>query len=200
MSIHSLFKLIRKNFTAGVVFVLPIWITVLLVKALINVLDDMFSLFPAPLRPATYLAFPGIEIIIALLVLVFVGFLVNNFIGANIIKLSDHLVSKIPVVRTVYQAVKHLTTGIVGDKKIFSQVVQVEFPIKGLHFIGFVTGEDTWRLKPGGERVLKIFIPTTPNPTSGFFCFAPESSVKKMDISVEEAFRLVISAGYANST
>ena len=93
---------------------------------------------------------------------------------------------------------KHLTKGIVGDKKIFSQVVLIEFPIKGLKFIGFVAGSDTFETDQGKQKVLKIFIPTTPNPTSGFFCYAPEDQVEKMKITVDEAFKLIISAGYAN--
>jgi len=200
MSLQRILKIVRNNFTAGVIFIIPIWVTILLIRALINILDDMFSLLPAALQPASYFSFAGAEIILALAMLLIIGFLANNLIGAKFIKMGDGLISKIPVLRTVYQAVKHLTTGIVGDKKIFRHVVLVEFPIKGLNFIGFVTGEDIKGQKPDDEKIYKIFIPTTPNPTSGFFCYASESSVKKMDISVEEAFKLVISAGYTNST
>ena len=111
---------------------------------------------------------------------------------------GEIILSKIPVIRTVYQGVKHLTTGIVGEKKIFSQAVLLEFPIKGLKFIGFVTGEEKSQLTTETAKLLKIFIPTTPNPTSGFFCYVPEDKVEKLNISVDEAFKLIISAGYAN--
>jgi uncharacterized membrane protein len=114
------------------------------------------------------------------------------------VRIGESLLSKIPIVRTVYHGVKHLTKGIVGDKKIFSQVVLIEFPLKGLKFVGFVTGEDILDMGQGKQKVLKIFIPTTPNPTSGFFCYATENQVEKMDLSVDEAFKLIISAGYAN--
>jgi uncharacterized membrane protein len=95
--------------------------------------------------------------------------------------------------------VKHLTTGIVSDKKIFSRAVLIEFPIKGLYFIGFVTGEETQTLPNRGQmKMLKVFIPTTPNPTTGFFCLAPEEEVKPLHLSVDEAFKMIISVGYSN--
>ena len=89
-------------------------------------------------------------------------------------------------------------TGIVGEKKIFSRAVLLEFPIKGFKFIGFITGEETSTLAPHKTKLLKIFIPTTPNPTSGFFCYAPEDKVEQLNMTVDEAFKLIISAGYAN--
>jgi uncharacterized membrane protein len=200
MFIQRFLITVRKNFTAGVIFIIPIWVTILLIRALVNILADMFALLPAVLQPSSYISFAGAEILIALAVLLIVGFLVNNILGAKITEIGDGLISRIPVIRTVYQAVKHLTTGIVGDIKIFRQVVLVEYPIKGLRFIGFVTGEEVGSRKAEGEKVLKIFIPTTPNPTSGFFCYAEESSVSKLDITVEEAFKIVISAGYTDAS
>jgi len=189
---------LRNNFIAGAIVIIPIWVTILLVKALINVMDKTFSLLPSALQPKTYVPFTGIEILIAFVFILLVGFLVNNIIGNKMVVTGEKLLSKIPIVRTIYHGVKHLTKGIVGDKKIFSQVVLIEFPIKGLKFIGFVTGSDTFATDQGKQKVFKIFIPTTPNPTSGFFCYAPEDRVEKMKITVDEAFKLIISAGYAN--
>lgn len=198
MNKKNILKILRNHFIAGAIFIIPIWVTFLLIKALVNVIDRTFSILPSVLQPRSYLPFSGAEIVIAVIFILIVGFLVNNIIGKNLIRIGEKLVSKIPLVRTVYHGVKHLTTGIVGDKKIFSQVVLLEFPIKGLKFIGFVTGEDTLDTGQDQQKVLKIFIPTTPNPTSGYFCYAPEDKVKKMDITVDEAFKLIISAGYAN--
>ena len=198
MNKKNILRILRNNFIAGAIVIIPIWVTILLIKALINVMDKTFSLLPTVLQPKTYVSFIGIEILIAFVLILLLGFLVNNIIGNKMVDIGENLLSKIPIVRTVYHGVKHLTKGIVGDKKIFSEVVLIEFPIKGLKFIGFVTGEDTLNTVQDQQRVLKIFVPTTPNPTSGYFCYAPEDKVEKMDISVDEAFKLIISAGYAN--
>ena len=191
-------KTIRNNFLAGAIVIIPVWVTILLIRALVKVFDQAFSLLPAALQPKTYISFAGIEIIIALVFVFILGILVNNIIGKKLVGYGELILSKIPVVRTIYHGVKHLTTGIIGEKKIFSQAVLLEFPIKGLKFIGFVTGEETSQMTPGNTKLLKIFIPTTPNPTSGFFCYVPEEKVEKLNITVDEAFKLIISAGYAN--
>lgn len=198
MSKNKIFKILRNNFISGAIVIIPVWVTILLIKALINVMDSTFSLLPTALQPKTYVSFAGIEILIAFVFILLIGFLVSNIIGDKMVGIGETLLSKIPIVRTIYQGIKHLTKGIVGDKKIFSEVVLLEFPIKGLKFIGFVTGEDTFETKQDKNKVLKIFIPTTPNPTSGFFCYAAEDQVEKTDWTVDEAFRLIISAGYAN--
>lgn len=194
----NILRILRNNFISGAIVIIPVWVTILLIKALVNVMDKTFSLLPIVLQPKTYVSFTGIEIFIAFVLILLIGFLVNNIIGNKMVHIGENLLSKIPIVRTVYHGVKHLTKGIVGDKKIFSEVVLIEFPIKGLKFIGFVTGKDTLDTGQDQQKVLKIFIPTTPNPTSGYFCYAPEAQVEKMDITVDEAFKLIISAGYAN--
>lgn len=196
---EKLSKIFRKYFITGLIVIIPIWVTVLLIKALVDLISGTFNLIPPVLHPKTYIPFRGIEFIIALLVIILLGVLANNYFGKKFFIIGERMLQKIPVIRTIYQGVKHLTIGIVGEKKIFSKVVLIEFPIKGLHFIGFVTGEDT-HIRPTKEdrKMLKIFVPTTPNPTTGFFCIAPEDEVKPLDISVDEAFKLIISAGYSN--
>ena len=198
MKQKNILKIIRNNFLAGAIIIIPIWITIMLIKALVNVFDSTFALLPDALQPKTYTSFAGTEIIIAFIFIFVVGILANNLIGKKLVNYGELIISKIPFVRTLYQGVKHLTTGIFGEKKIFSQAVLLEFPIKGLKFIGFVTGEETSLVTQNKTRFLKVFIPTTPNPTSGFFCYAPEDTVEKLNISVDEAFKLIISAGYAN--
>ncbi len=194
----NILKILRNNFISGAIIIFPIWVMILLIKALVNVMDSTFSLLPSVLQPKTYVSFTGIEIVIACVFILLMGFLVNNIIGNKMVGIVENFLSKIPIVRTVYYGVKHLTKGILGDKKIFSEVVLLEFPIKGLKFLGFVTGEDTLGKGQNKQKVFKIFIPTTPNPTSGFFCYAAEDQVQKTDLTVDEAFKLIISAGYAN--
>ena len=191
--------MLRNYFITGAIFIIPIWITVALVKALVNLIMNTFSLLPPAYQPRTYIDFPGFELLVALALIFLLGLLTSNILGKKLVAFSESLVAKIPVVKTIYQGIKHLTTGIFSDKKIFQKAVLIEFPIQGMTFIGFITGED-FSISPqnSGQRIYKIFIPTTPNPTSGFFCFAPENQIKPLDLSVDEAFKLIISAGYAD--
>lgn len=199
MLLKKISKIIRKYFVAGMITIIPIWITVLAIMAIVNLIRNTFNLLPSALQPKTYFPYFGVELVIALFLIILVGLIANNFFGKRIIKLGETILAKIPIVKTVYQSVKHLTTGIVSDKKIFSRVVLLEFPIKGLYFIGFVTGEETQILKKCEKRkMLKIFVPTTPNPTTGFFCLAPEEEVKPLNLSVDEAFKMIISVGYSD--
>jgi uncharacterized membrane protein len=192
-------KIIRNYFVAGMITIIPVWITVLAIMAIVNLVTDTFNLLPLALQPSTYFPYFGVELVIALFLIIIVGFITNNFFGKRIIKLGESILAKIPIVKTVYQSVKHLTTGIVSDKKIFSRVVLLEFPIKGILCIGFVTGEDTQLLGSREKRkILKIFVPTTPNPTTGFFCLAPEEKVKPLHLSVDEAFKMIMSVGYSD--
>jgi len=192
-------KIFRKYFITGMIVIIPLWITILLIKAVVNLVNRTLNLIPPVIHPKTYIPFFGIELIIALFLIILVGVLANNYLGKKIFRLGEIIMAKIPVIKTIYQGVKYLTIGIMSDKKIFSQVVLVEFPRKGLFFIGFVTGEEKYLIPNKKDRkMLKIFIPTTPIPTSGFFCMVAENEVKYLDLSVDEAFRLIISAGYSN--
>ena len=191
-------KTVRKYFVTGMIVIIPIWVTILILRAIVNLVQDAFALLPPSIHPRTYISFFGIELVIAVFLILLIGLLASNFFGKKFLKLGEWVLAKIPVIKTVYQGVKHLTVGVLGEKQLFSKVVLLEFPIKGLSFIGFVTGEDTQLIhNRDGKKMLKIFIPTTPNPTSGFFCVAAEEEVTYLDISVDEAFKLIISAGYS---
>jgi uncharacterized membrane protein len=199
MIAQKMLKIIRKYFVTGMIVIIPIWVTILILRAIVHFIQGAFALLPPSLHPHTYISFFGIELVIAVVLILLIGLLASNFFGKKFLKLGELLLARIPVIKTVYQGVKHLTIGILGEKRMFSKVVLLEFPIKGLSFIGFVTGEDT-QLSPKreGKKWLNIFIPTTPNPTSGFFCVAAEKEVTYLDITVDEAFKLIISAGYSN--
>ena len=199
MIAQRIFKIIRKYFVTGMIVIIPIWVTVLILRAAVNLIQNAFALLPPSIHPRTYISFFGIELVIAVVLILLIGLLANNFFGKKFLKLGELVLAKIPVIKTVYQGVKHLTIGVLGEKRMFSKVVLLEFPIKGLSFIGFVTGEDTQLIhNRDGKKMLNIFIPTTPNPTSGYFCIAAEEKVTYLDISVDEAFKLIISAGYSN--
>lgn len=199
MFMRRFIKILRKYFIAGIAFIVPLWVTIFIIRAVINLIDGTFKFIPPVLQPRTYIKFFGVEIVIALLLIILAGMLASNYLGKKFLSLGEILLAKIPIVKTIYQGVKHLTSGILSEKKIFTRVVLLEFPIKGLSFIGFVTGEWT-HFMPGNaaRKMLKVFIPTTPNPTTGFFCIASEDEVKTLEMSVDEAFKLIISAGYAD--
>jgi uncharacterized membrane protein len=198
MIAQNMIKTIRKYFITGMIVIIPIWVTYLILRAVVNLIQDAFGLLPPSIHPRTYISFFGIELVIAVVLILLIGLIASNFFGKKFLKLGEMVLAKIPVIKTVYQGIKHLTIGVLGEKRMFSKVVLLEFPIKGLSFMGFVTGEDTQLIRNSdGKKMLKIFIPTTPNPTSGFFCVAAEEEVTYLDISVDEAFKLIISAGYA---
>lgn len=191
-------KIFKSYFVTGIIVIVPLLVTYIVIRALVNTIGKLFALLPLNLQPQTYIPFFGVEIIIAFILIILIGFLVSNFLGRKFLGLGEKLLAKIPIVKTIYQGVKQLTTGIVSDKKMFSKVVLIQYPVRNLHQIGFVTGEDKHFVKNDtGQKMLKIFIPTTPNPTSGFFCIVPESEVQYLDLTAEEAFRLIISAGAA---
>ncbi len=199
MVLEKFSKILRKYFLTGMIVIIPLWVTILLFRAVVNLIDDTFALVPPVIHPRTYIPFFGIEIVIALIFIILIGLIASNYFGKTFLRLGERLLARIPVIKTVYQGIKHLTIGVFGDKRMFSKVVMLEFPIKGLSFIGFVTGEDTQLIQDKeGKKMLKVFIPTTPNPTSGFFCLAAEDEVRYLDITVDEAFKLIISAGYSN--
>ncbi|MFC2157579.1 DUF502 domain-containing protein [Acidobacteriota bacterium] len=199
MQAKKIVSFFRKYFITGMIVIIPVWVTFVVLKAVATWINDVFILLPPTLQPKTYIPLFGIEIIVILLLILLIGLITSNYVGRKFLQWGELVLAKIPVIKTVYQGVKHLTTGIMSDKKIFSRVVLLEFPIKGLNFIGFVTGEAPNFISDQNQgKVLKIFIPTTPNPTSGFFCLAAEDQVKPLDISVDDAFKVIISAGYAN--
>ena len=191
-------KIFKSYFVTGIIVIVPLLVTYIVIRALVNTIGKLFALLPLNLQPQTYIPFFGVEIIIAFILIILIGFLVSNFLGRKFLGVGEKLLAKIPIVKTIYQGVKQLTTGIVSDKKMFSKVVLIQYPVINLHQIGFVTGEDKHFVKrDDGQKMLKIFIPTTPNPTSGFFCIVPESEVQYLDLTADEAFRLIISAGSA---
>ncbi|MGD2245177.1 MAG: DUF502 domain-containing protein [Candidatus Aminicenantes bacterium] len=200
MLAKKIFKVFKNYFVTGIIVIVPLLVTILVIRALINLVDNLFNLLPPNLQPQTYIPVFGVELIIALVLVIVVGFLVSNFLGKKFLSLWESLLTRIPLVKTIYQGVKQLTSGIFSDKKMFSKVVLIQYPVRNLYVIGFVTGEDKRFIRDSkGKKMLKIFIPTTPNPTSGFFCIVPENEVQYLDITSDEAFRLIISAGSAEA-
>jgi uncharacterized membrane protein len=187
---------LRNYFITGAVLILPLWVTILLIRALMNLVKDAFAWLPPAVHPARFVPVYGIELVIALGVILLVGLTANNIMGKKIIHTGERALNKIPVIKTLYSGIKQLAKGLLSDKSAFSRVVGVQFPIQGLWFIAFVTGEEAVSPVHESGKMYKLFIPTTPNPTSGFFCYAGEETVRPLDLTVDEAFKLIISAGF----
>ena len=187
----------KKYLIAGLLVWLPIWATFVMVKFIISTINNTIDLIPAKYHPDAWLGvqIPGIGLVIVFLLLLITGLLVTNYLGRQLVKAWDQLISTIPLVRTIHSSVKHLTHAVLSpSKQSFSKVLLVEYPRRGTWSIAFQTNDD-FSVSPTGEKTMTIFIPTTPNPTSGFLIIVPESDVQPFDISVEAAIRMVISLG-----
>ena len=196
---------LRKYLISGVLVWLPIWVTLLVIKFLVDVLSKSLLLLPPQYQPDYLLGFhvPGIGVIVTLIVIFLTGILAANFIGRRVFALGDALMARIPLVRTVYTGVKQVTqTVFTPGGQSFRKVLLVEYPCAGVWSIAFQTGEVNkdieGRLK-SQESMVSYFIPTTPNPTSGFLMMAPKSKVVETDMSVDQALKYVISLGVVQS-
>ena len=190
---------IRRYLIAGLLFWLPVWVTLLIVKFVFELLDGSLALLPANYQPEQILGvhIPGIGIILSLMVVFFTGMVVSNFLGKRLVALWEGIVQRIPLVRSIYSAVqKVLDTIFRSDGHAFRKVLLVEYPRNGLWSIAFLTSDGNAEVVGHiGEPMVTIFIPTTPNPTSGFLMMIPQKDVIELQMSVEEALKLVISLG-----
>lgn len=200
----SLVKWIRNRFFTGVIIALPIVATVMSVSWIVQKIDNnVLGLIPGQWNPKTYLGFdiPGLGIIIAIILLVFLGVIASNFIGNSVIKAGERLLARVPVVSPVYNAVKQIVTTVAEQKdRAFKEVCLLEYPRPGLWAIGFVTADLTGapaKVLPAGY--VCVFVPTTPNPTSGFLLFSKEEDIKILDMTPEEGAKMIVSGGMVSS-
>ena len=200
---RSVLAVIRTYFFTGLVVAAPIYITFYLLSWAVSVLDEWFRPWiPFDYRPTTYLPFdvPGVGVILAFVLLTIIGGLTANFLGRALLAYSERFIRQMPVVGTVYTALQQIfKTAVQEDGKAFSKVALIEYPRKGLFAIAFVTKAADRRVnKSTGKTMIGVFLPTTPNPTSGFLLFVPEDELTILDMTVEEGARLVISAGLSD--
>lgn len=190
----------RKYFISGLLVWMPIIITVFVIKFLVDLLSKSLLLLPHYLQPDTLIGFhiPGMGVILTLLVILCTGLFAANFIGSRLVQFGDSIMGRIPLVRSVYTGVKQVTeTLFKPGGQSFRKVLMVEYPCPGVWSMAFQTGEVSDEIEGtvGEENMVSYFIPTTPNPTSGFLMMAPKSKVKELDISVDQALKFVISLG-----
>ncbi|MCB9988809.1 MAG: DUF502 domain-containing protein [Rhodospirillales bacterium] len=192
----GVFARLRTYFLAGILVTAPIGITIYLTYTFLNFIDRKVThLIPDQYYPHT--AIPGIGVIIALVFFIFVGWFARNFLGRLIIRVSEYFVHKMPVIRTIYKAIKQIFETIMASQsQAFREVVMMEYPRKGVWSIGFVTGRSQGEVqRVTANETINVFVPTTPNPTSGYLLFVPKKELKYLDMTVEEAVKLVVSAG-----
>lgn len=194
-----MFAHFRKYFISGVLVWLPIVVTLVVLKFLVDLLSKSLLLLPTGMQPDVLLGFhvPGIGVLLTLVVIFLTGLLAANFIGQYLLTIGDSIMERIPLVRTVYTGVKQVTqTLFTPNGQSFRKVLLVEFPLAGVWSIAFQTGEVTKEIEGSlNESLVSYFVPTTPNPTSGFLMMAPRSKVIELDISVDQALKMVISLG-----
>ena len=194
----SIYLSLRNYFIAGVVVLIPIGFTLYLSKILIGISSN---LIPKNLNPNHYLPFdiPGIEILISILLITLVGGVSLSFFGRRILKLIDDLFKRIPFLRTVYSAIVQMTETFSKKDDNKKSVVLIEYPRKGVWAVGFATKENTGEMvDKTNKKLINVFVPTTPNPTSGFLLMFPIEDVIYLNMSFEEASKFIVSAGTSN--
>lgn len=190
---------IRKYLLAGLLVWLPIWVTLLVIRFVIDTLDSTLSLLPNAYQPSQLIGYdiPGVGVVVSLTVVFLTGLLATNFLGKRLVSLGERFLAKIPLVRSIYNAVKQvLETLFSSSSQAFRKVLLIEYPRKGLWSIAFQTSVANQEVHyHAGEEMITIFVPTTPNPTSGFLMMVPQRDATELNMSVDEALKMVISLG-----
>ena len=196
---RSIFAKVRNNFIAGIVVLIPIGITLYLTIFLVSISS---KIIPKEINPNHYLPYniPGLEIFIALIMITFIGWLSLSFIGKRLLRVFENLLKKIPILRTIYSAITQMTETFTKNEGVKKNVVLVEYPRKGSWAVGFATKDNEGEISDKTkQKLVNVFIPTTPNPTSGFLLMFPKEEVIYLDLTFEEASKFIVSAGTINT-
>ena len=192
-------KNLRKYLITGLLVWLPIVVTVLLFRFLITLMDQTLILLPPQIRPETLIGFtlPGLGLILTILVLLITGIFAANIVGRSMVNFGEQIFERIPVVRSVYTAAKNFAEIVFSDTgQSFKKVLLIQYPRKGVYSLAFQTSTSLGEVqKKTGSDVVCTFVPTTPNPTSGFIIIVPKEDVIEMDMEVDEAFKMIVSLG-----
>ena len=194
----SIFARLRNNFIAGIVVLIPIGITLYLTLFIIKISG---KIIPKGINPNNYLPFdvPGLEILIAIIIITFFGWLSLSFLGKKFFELFNNILKKIPILRTIYSAIGQMTESFTKSENDQKSVVLLEYPRKGIWVVGFATKENKGIIEDKvNETLINIFVPTTPNPTSGFLLMVPKKDLIYLDVSFEQASKFIVSAGTTN--
>src|SRR5919106_4446083 len=193
--VKSLRASLKRYFLTGLLVITPIWGTVLILKTLFLTVDSILGNMLAEVMPGYYV--PGLGIVTLIALIFTIGLLAANFIGGQIVKLWEELLDRVPIVRGIYSTLKSMTDILsFKEKERYHRVVLIQFPKNGHYCFAFVTGMTHGEVQAvSSDPLLNVYVPTSPNPTSGYFLLVPEKEVVPLDISVEEAMKLIVSGG-----
>jgi uncharacterized membrane protein len=194
----SFFTKLRNNFIAGIVVLIPIGITLYLTLFFVKISG---KIIPKKINPNNYLPFdiPGVEILIALLIITLIGWISLSFIGKKFFEFFNNFLKKIPILRTIYSAIGQMTESFTKSDNSEKSVVLLEYPRKGIWVVGFATKDNHGIIRDKiKEELINVFVPTTPNPTSGFLLMVPKKDLIYLSVSFEQASKFIVSAGTTN--
>ena len=192
---RSIFARVRNYFIAGIVVLIPIGVTIYLTLLLASISS---KILPKEINPNHYLPYniPGVEIVMSIILITFIGFISLSFIGKKLLEMFNNILKKIPILRTIYSAIVQMTGTFTKNDNKKKSVVLVEYPRKGSWAVGFATKDNTGEISTKTKRqLINVFVPTTPNPTSGFLLMFPKEDVIYLDLTFEEASKFIVSAG-----
>lgn len=200
-----LLKWARNRFFTGVIVAIPIAATFLAVSWVVSKIDaNVFRIIPARLNPETYLGFavPGLGLIISVILLFLLGIIASNFIGKSLIKSGENILARVPIVSPIYNSLKQIVQTVAAQKdRAFRDVCLIEYPKKDVWAIGFVTADLTGEpAKALGDDMVCVFVPTTPNPTSGFLLFVQKDTIQILNMTPEEGAKMIISGGMVSGS
>lgn len=192
-------KNLRRYFVAGLLVWVPIAVTFLLLRLVVGLMDKTLQWLPPQYRPEEWLPFavPGLGLLLTLVLVLVTGILAANIVGRSMVRLWESVLKRIPIVRSIYTASKSFAEVVLSDSgQSFKKVLMVEYPRKGIYSLAFQTGTSLGEIEARtGHEVISCFVPTTPNPTSGFIIVVPKEDVIELDMQVDEALKMIISLG-----
>ena len=192
-------KKLRTIIVAGLLVWIPLGLTIFVIKLLIDLLGQTYLLIPPALRPENLIGteIPGIGVIVAIIVVLLTGLITANYFGKSIVKAWDAFLDRIPLIRSIYSPLKKFSELVLSDQtQSFSKVLLIEYPRKGIYSLCFQTSKELGEVQnQDGEEMVCVYIPTTPNPTSGYIVLVPQNEVKELKMSVEDALKMIISLG-----
>ncbi len=195
---RSFFAKFRNYFITGIVVLIPIGITIYITLLLVSISSKFL---PKEINPNYYLPYniPGLEIIISIILITFIGFISLSFLGKSFLNLFNKVLKRIPILRTIYSAIVQMTETFTKTESGKKNVVLVEYPRKGVWAVGFATKDNEGEIsRKTNKKLVNVFVPTTPNPTSGFLLMFPKDEIIYLDMSFEEASKFIVSAGTSN--
>ncbi|KTD18543.1 transmembrane protein [Legionella lansingensis] len=198
-------KTFRRYLLAGLVVWLPIVVTFIVLRFIVEMLDQTMALLPAAYQPDRIFGMhiPGLGVVLSLLIILLTGVIATNYFGQRLVNLGEKILARIPLVRSIYNAVKQVINALFAtNSQAFRKVLLVEYPREGMWSLAFLTGSTNGSTisRHTGEEMISLFVPTTPNPTSGFLLMVPKRNVLEVDMTVDEALKFIISLGVMQPT